>query len=165
MRSDQRFSTKITACRHDARFMQMSHGSCKDVHGFCLEQAMTTLAFAACGASLLVAPVDLILSPTDASLILALFAKCAFILVGLVVINYGRLAYPVFAFCSCMSVLFFCLRLYSGSALCSAEVAALSVDAAIKLAFVAEFVKASIGHPEQSACAQRKPHHERPHHS
>jgi hypothetical protein len=148
MRPSQLIPLKQSSSGYDNRFTKMGYVSSKAALAAAQEQQMTALAFLACGASLLEAPLDLILSPGYGSLVGALIVKCGFVLLGVVMINYGRLAYLVFAFFCCMGILFSCLRVFGGNGVSGVEIVVLCIDAAIKLAFLVAFGKMSIAYPK-----------------
>ncbi len=107
---------------------------------------MFTLAFLACGVSLLTAPLELTFSPGYAPLVIALLSKCVFVLLGIVMINCGRPAHLLFAFSCCIGVLFSCIRVFGGAGLLGPEIAVLCIDTMIKLTYAIAFGRASFGH-------------------
>jgi predicted metal-binding membrane protein len=144
MKSDRRFIAQKESTRCVDCFPRLAEAARIGPADLMSEQAMSALTFVVCGISLLTAPVDLILSPSYSWLCLAVLAKCAFTLIGLFAINYGRLAYPAFAFGCCLGI--FCvgccsLDLASRSTL---EIAATATDSAVKLLFVLVFLRTSL---------------------
>ncbi|WP_158937305.1 hypothetical protein [Burkholderia sp. S171] len=146
MRPGPRFPMQQATSNYDDRFTIMDYVPRSAALAAGQEQAMFTLAFLACGVSLLTAPLELTFSPGYAPLVIALLSKCVFVLLGIVMINCGRPAHLLFAFSCCIGVLFSCIRVFGGAGLLGPEIAVLCIDTMIKLTYAIAFGRASFGH-------------------